>query len=666
MRKNLLLATLVLPICLLAQKKAIVVPAQIDNSLAVPYHNETFIDPKVSDSVKVQNPKQNTTRTLVGAKRDFLNLNFIILGNTTYDLQTNASMGRRIILLPNGNISAVWTTSTENSTSFSERGTGYNNFNGTAWFNNPSPTPRLENSRTGWPSIGLNGNTEWVMGHNSVTGGFVKSNNTAIGSQTWTSGPLVLGQTNRRPIWSRTVNSGDTFHTICNYADSSVAGEKRAPTIKGIFAPFTYSRSTNGGVTWSTQHILLPGYDSSRYVSGGGDQYAIDVKGDILTIVSGYLYKDVAMWKSIDGGLTFTKTIVDTFDYAPYRDTVVFKNKEQPLVCDGSLSVAIDNNGKAHVSWGVSRLIKNNRSRDSSFFVPATALLAYWNENTKKTEFIAGESQFPADKNADLNFGNMSDTTWSFYPGTWQDKPTSVRLVDKTTQPVGAARTGGTSLLHMPSIGIGANNTVFISFSLPVAGDVDADYCNFRDVMMVASTNGGTTWLNPINVTKRQQKEDDFACIAKVVNNFVHLIFQSDDLTGTNLQNNVSGSKPVSSNDILYAAIPVSRILDGSIGITNNTSIDAVKDSKEIFIVSQNQPNPFSNNTNVLVWLDGASDITLEVTNISGQIVSNQSYKELGVGNHNLNIEANNLTAGIYFYTVKTATHRVTQKMIVQ
>ncbi len=92
MRKNLLLATLVLPICLLAQKKAIVVPAQIDNSLAVPYHNETFIDPKVSDSVKVQNPKQNTTRTLVGAKRDFLNLNFIILGNTTYDLQTNARM----------------------------------------------------------------------------------------------------------------------------------------------------------------------------------------------------------------------------------------------------------------------------------------------------------------------------------------------------------------------------------------------------------------------------------------------------------------------------------------------------------------------------------------------------------------------------------------------
>lgn len=652
MKKNILLASLVLPICLFAQKKAVNVQQSSANNTPVLIGKEKIVETNLNDSTTFS--KATKYVKYLSSKRGSLGFNFVKIGNTTYDLQTNASMGRRIIVLPNGNISAVWTTSTERSTTFMDRGTGYNFYNGTDWAisNITSATPRIENIRTGWPSIGISGApaSEWVMGHNSTLGGFTKSNSSAVGSQSWTTGSSVmLSQTNRRPIWGRVMNNGNIFHLICNYADSGAVGEKRAPTIKGIFAPFTYSRSIDGGNTWGIQHMLLPGYDSSRYTAGGGDQYSIDVRDSIVAIVSGDIHEDVALWKSTDNGLTFTKIIMDTFHYAPWRDTTVFRNREQPFVCDGSLDVLIDNNGKVHAFWGVTRVIKNNRSADSSFFVPGTSLMGYWNENTKKREFIAGGSQFP--------FAD-GDTSYQVEIGT-----TQARAGNSTAGAFLGARLGNTALLHMPSAGIDASGNIFVSFSLPVAGDIDADLCNFRDIMMVHSTDGGITWANPVNVTKREQSEEEFACVARTVNGFVHFIFQSDDITGTNLQNDreIAGN----GNDILYGAIPVSKILDGSIG-NGSLAVEKFNANKEILIVSQNQPNPFSNNTNVMVWLDETSNVNTVITNISGQIVSTQVHGELGMGNHNLNIKADGLAAGVYFYTVKTDTHSVTQKMIVQ
>ena len=43
-----------------------------------------------------------------------------------------------------------------------------------------------------------------------------------------------------------------------------------------------------------------------------------------------------------------------------------------------------------------------------------------------------------------------------------------------------------------------ANGNIFVTFSLPVAGDVDDAYCNFRDIMMVNSKDNGLNWENPV------------------------------------------------------------------------------------------------------------------------------------------------------------------------
>jgi hypothetical protein len=88
-------------------------------------------------------------------------------------------------------------------------------------------------------------------------------------------------------------------------------------------------------------------------------------------------------------------------------------------------------------------------------------------------------------------------------------------------------------------------------------------------------------------------------------------------------------------------------------------------DSKKIF-VGQNYPNPVNGMTSFNVNLDKASNVTTEVTNITGQNVMTLNNGLLSSGAHQLSINASQLTAGIYFYTVKIDGQAYTRKMIVQ
>ncbi|MBL7836615.1 MAG: T9SS type A sorting domain-containing protein, partial [Bacteroidetes bacterium] len=272
--------------------------------------------------------------------------------------------------------------------------------------------------------------------------------------------------------------------------------------------------------------------------------------------------------------------------------------------------------------------------------------------------FIAGGNQFDRNGDGQLNVsaGNTNSLQNGVVPAALKNQGIS-----------SVARLGNTSLLHSPSAGIDANGNIFVVFSFPLEQDLDANNVNLRDIMIVHSTDGGANWLAPQDVTQTIGYEEEFGAIAKDVNGFVHLIFQKDQTAGTNLQNNSAqdNNHPVALNDIMYAAIPVEKILDGSIETLWNSSIDQFNASKEVFVVSQNYPNPFSNNSEVLIWLSTGSDVTVEITDISGKVIKTVTYSELNAGNHYLSLNADGLSAGVYFYTVKTATHSVTRKMSV-
>ncbi|MFM7764226.1 MAG: hypothetical protein ACKO6I_01090, partial [Sphingomonadales bacterium] len=95
--------------------------------------------------------------------------NFIRIGSSYYDLQSNYAMPHRLVMHPNGAVSATWTTSANDFSGFPQRGSGYN-FRNTAGKWLASDSSRVEAStRTGWPNIGiLRNGSEFVIGHEAT------------------------------------------------------------------------------------------------------------------------------------------------------------------------------------------------------------------------------------------------------------------------------------------------------------------------------------------------------------------------------------------------------------------------------------------------------------------------------------------------------------------
>ncbi|MCR5645972.1 MAG: hypothetical protein K6F96_06245, partial [Bacteroidales bacterium] len=70
---------------------------------------------------------------------------------TTYDLQSNQYVANRMFQRSDGAVAVVATMSHEDNLTASDRGTGYNFFNGNNW--DDQPDARIESFKTGWPSI---------------------------------------------------------------------------------------------------------------------------------------------------------------------------------------------------------------------------------------------------------------------------------------------------------------------------------------------------------------------------------------------------------------------------------------------------------------------------------------------------------------------------------
>lgn len=82
--------------------------------------------------------------------------------------------------------------------------------------------------------------------------------------------------------------------------------------------------------------------------------------------------------------------------------------------------------------------------------------------------------------------------------------------------------------------------------------------------------------------------------------------------------------------------------------------------------VSQNYPNPCNATTQINLTLNKAASVSVEVYNLVGQKVIELPARALSAGNHVLDINAANLNAGIYTYSVIANGERVSRKMSVK
>jgi hypothetical protein len=555
------------------------------------------------------------------------------IGVTIYDLQTNAAVARRIINHGNGTISVAWVNATDNSP-YSTRGSGYNYFDGTSWLPLAAVANRLEGTvRTGWPGLGTLGTgKEFILAHDASVYLYQQGTNTATGSNTtWTfttsQASPKMAPANHGTIWNRVAIGGPgdtTIHVISNVytVDTTVK-------FQGVKAPILYARSTDGGRTWPVSNMPLPGNDSTRTQTGSGDAYAIDAQNNTVAIVRGGLAEDVALWKSVDNGTTFKKTLVDSIPFVKGMKGATATDTMKTN--DGSVTVVLDKNNKAHVAYAGSRTILNAGAVN---FFPGTIDLVYWNE-INKTKVHIPIPIADLDVNGDGIF-NVADSTTS------------------STK----CRYGAGSILNKPSIAVDASGNVFIVFSLPADADSTTDGSNqsFRDIWVVASQDGGATWGRLQNLTQTTQEEEAFANVAKLVDNNLHIAYMHDLEPGTALTN----KDPDGPNDIRYLKVSTADVLAGVAGIKNLSL------KNDLISIGQNYPNPFSNTTMVDVTVQKTADLNIEIANILGQVVSTQVHRAVAPGTHTFTLDGTSLAPGIYTYTIRTNEASVTRKMSVK
>ncbi|MFN3694734.1 MAG: T9SS type A sorting domain-containing protein, partial [Ignavibacterium sp.] len=81
------------------------------------------------------------------------------------------------------------------------------------------------------------------------------------------------------------------------------------------------------------------------------------------------------------------------------------------------------------------------------------------------------------------------------------------------------------------------------------------------------------------------------------------------------------------------------------------------------FSLSQNYPNPFNPSTKIVYSVSKPSKVKLYVTNILGQVVEELVNDFRETGTYEINYNAENLTTGLYVYTLEAGNTKISKKM---
>lgn len=567
-----------------------------------------------------------------------------MLGSTTYDLQSNACVDNRLIRHADGTISAAWTMSAQFSTSYSDRGTGYNFYDGSTW--DSYPNVRLESSRGGWPSILATGSgKEIAITHNTDNGYLLMTHRTSIGSGSWNEDIVSSIDSNglyRDIIWNRAVIGGanqQTIHMVGVIANTALGGT----IYNGLDGALVYYRSQDGGSTWDIKDLQLPTLDSTKYLGFSGDSYAIASNGETVVVAYFGGLDDSAIIKSTDNGNTWNATSFLDFPVDKYAPDAGIDLDNDGLMdslysTDGTGALLLDDNNMAHVFYGNMLLLDADLTDGNTSYFASTNGLMYWNENMGADDYASNPISSPS-----LWFSNLGQMIASAQD---TDGDNLLNYVDYPTYYM--------SLTCMPNAGIDANGNIFVSYS-ELMENIDNGSQNFRHVNVIKSMDGGVNWSAPTDVTPHNAwsgaQECVFATIDRNVDDKIRLIYQKDFEPGLAVRGD---EDIIDVNEIIYLEIDTTELSNTSTNISEISSLNTIS----IY------PNPTASFTNVNLYSSVNKNIILRLTNIIGKIVSEVNIHVVS-GNNNINLDVSNLKNGIYFINSESINESKSIKLII-
>jgi len=94
--------------------------------------------------------------------------------------------------------------------------------------------------------------------------------------------------------------------------------------------------------------------------------------------------------------------------------------------------------------------------------------------------------------------------------------------------------------------------------------------------------------------------------------------------------------------------------------------IDGIRENKNLISLSQNYPNPFTNETRIEYSLANEESVLVEVKDVAGKIVHIVDEGVRPAGKHSVLLVKKDLDAGLYFYTLKAGETNITRRMLVK
>lgn len=585
---------------------------------------------------------------------------------TGYDLQSNSAIGNRIALWNDGTAAVVATWDNSGNTSYPNRGTGYNYYDGSSFGDEPSV--RVESMRSGWPSIAPLGDGEILASH--ATGTNIHTRATK-GTGDWTLAHNFADWT-----WPRIATTGanqQTVHVIFGDQDAS-------NTLLNYVA---YSKSTDGGQTWSdpaNPPLVDIAADYNNMI--GADDYVMATNGDNIAILFGSLTYDIFYVISHDGGETWEKQIVAQHPYQHFdwNQTAVTSATDSIWWEDNSHSIAIDDNGTVHVAFGLTRWAPAPESGAGYYtYWPYTIGIVYWNSeyvNEQGGHEIPVFGQFSQDASHaewQLNGTNgcssmlnedrlmllaEADGQEHLHVFGWPDETgdgTYDVSANFDNRP-GSYRTQGIATL--PGISIDENGNIAIIYNVLSESRIDAttNYY-FRSAYMTYRDNSNAWFDDVENLTgdfihSLDEVYSTTAC-PNAQNGSFWVAYSADQTIGLVLDTD-SGQTTITDN-IIYAV----KVTPDCAGWNVNEAVNPVTSLSV-------RPNPAQNVLYLDVNASQASEMNATVYNVVGQKVIDQNLSALSTGINTRSLDITNLNSGIYILTVSANGYTETQKFIVK
>ncbi|MEZ5084460.1 MAG: T9SS type A sorting domain-containing protein [Bacteroidales bacterium] len=562
-----------------------------------------------------------------------------VMGLTWYDLQSNTSMQNRIHLFDDGTIGGVFTFG-NTPTAFPERGTGYNYFDGTNW--GPMATERLEGDRTGWPAYapwGENGELSLAHFSEGTYDGLVYSMRPDKGTGDWTF-LEVFGPAGgwEGMLWPR-MATGGVDHSVIHSIAITRPVANGGVIYEGIDGAVLYSRSSDSGISWDPDMELYDELSSDYFVAVSGDTYEIQARGDVVAFTVGDAWTDFVLMKSTNGGDDWEKTVIWENPYPLWTSGVT----DTFYCADGAKHLTIDMDGKVHVAFGINRALSADGTAQSWF--PLVDGLGYWNEDmpvfSNDVDALNPYDDAPyTELVEDYNYiGWAQDVNGN---GEWD-------IIGE----VGLYYVGTSS---QPTIVIDDQNRIFVIWA-GITETFNNGLQDYRHLWGRASIDGGATWeAKFVDLTADLSHIFDecvFPNVSQTSDDFLYLNYQLDQEPGLSVRGDEDDP---AENKIQFMKVDKNDFI---VGIKDTPAIRDID-------VAQNQPNPFNGTSTVYVNLNKGANLSLDVTNMMGQVVYSIDAGQASAGLNKLEIDGSQLSSGVYFYTVTAGKSVVTKKMIVE